>query len=118
MDLCERVSVGTWRDVELVADGEAPHSSSDAGRKSLPPEVPHPPRSLPAHKHNEKNENTVPGKSHRRAHMLCTHSCGDVHAVPLRQDLVVPDHHGVGDAVLLPVPLLHLTLLPLGFLHL
>lgn len=42
-------SVCTWRDVQLVADGEAPHSSPDAGRKSLPPELPDPPRSLPTH---------------------------------------------------------------------
>lgn len=43
---------------------------------------------------------------------------GDVHGVPVWQDLGVPDDHGVGDDVLLFVSLLHLTLLPLSFLHL
>lgn len=42
----------------------------------------------------------------------------NIHDVPVRQDLGVPDHHGVGDALLAPVSLLHLALLPLGFFHL
>lgn len=43
--------VGTCCDVELVADGQAPDSSSDSRRKALPPEVPDPPRPLPEHTH-------------------------------------------------------------------
>lgn len=64
------------------------------------------------HTHNALNKH-----KHPRAHAH-THSGGDVHGVPVRQDLGVPDDHGVGDAVLLPVSLLHLTLLPLGFFQL
>lgn len=57
------VSVCTWCDVELVADGEAPHSSSDTGRKSLPPQLPDPPRSLPTHTMSKINT--------LHAHTLC-----------------------------------------------
>lgn len=51
----------TWCDVQLVANGEAPHSSSDAGRKPLPPKLPDAPRCLPAPRHtqvcNESHQN-------------------------------------------------------------
>ena len=45
----------TCCDVELVANGETPDSPPDAGRKSLPPQLPDTPRSLPAHEHTQIN---------------------------------------------------------------
>lgn len=54
----------TWRDVELVANGEAPHASSDARRKSLPPELPDPPRSLPTHRHTRLNRRAAHTHTH------------------------------------------------------
>ena len=40
-------AVCTWGDVEVVPDGQAPDSSSDTGRKAVPPQLPHTPRALP-----------------------------------------------------------------------
>lgn len=45
----------TCCDVKLVADGETPHSPPDTGRKSLPPQFPDPPRSLPTHTNTKIN---------------------------------------------------------------
>lgn len=108
--------VGTWSDVQLVPDGQAPHSSSDSRRKTLPPELPDPPRPLPEHTHTHSH--TVSSTNTQPRTCRQWYVGEDLHGVPVRQDLVVPDHHGVGDTVLLPVSLLHLSLLPLGILHL
>lgn len=51
--------VRTWRDVELIANGETPHSSSDARRKPLPPQIPDTPRPLPAHAHTAHSQHTA-----------------------------------------------------------
>lgn len=67
--------VRTWGDVELVANGETPYPSSDAGRQPLPPQIPDTPRRLPAHAHTGHSQHTA-------ADGVLTHSDGRRHTRP------------------------------------
>lgn len=52
------VWVYTWCDVELIADGEAPHTSSDTRRKPLPPQFSDSSCTLPTCTHTMRCRNT------------------------------------------------------------
>lgn len=111
------VSIFTWGDVKLIPDGEAPDFPTHTRRDALPPEVTYTPRVTPSSWQKSTALQDIKrhiNKSTCWADVWIRH----LHAFPIRQDFCVPDHHGIGDVLLLSVSLLHLSFFLLCLFHL
>lgn len=102
----------TVGDVEVVAHGQAPHFSSDAGGNALPPQISHSTRCAP--------NRTVRRRSGEASRGTCLNhstSCYS-HCAPVRQDVLIPGLDGGTDALFKLAAILQLLLPLLGVLQL